>query len=298
MRILLTNDDGILAPGLAAIRRELIKIGDVEVAAPDSVQSAAGHGITINNPVHVEKVHAHGEFVGWAVNGRPADCVKLAVSELLEERPDLIVSGINDGANVAVNVLYSGTVAAAAEGAILGIPSVAVSQEWGEEMDFARAADIAARLIARYARAVEEGNPPCPLLNINIPNLKDDRPIGMKVAPQAVLKTNDKYEQGPTSGHGEHYFLRGWFEDFGPPEFDLGALKEGHVVLTPLHFDMTDHGRLAAVQACDWPDVCGAPPLEVGTPRSENAFSSYVSFSPTGAGDGAASGLLLAKSGT
>ena len=258
MRILLTNDDGILAPGLAALREALVKIGEVDVAAPSTVQSASGHGITIRGPLKVGKIRVHNAFSGWAVEGRPADCVKVAVAELLDERPDLIVSGINDGANVAVNVLYSGTVAAAAEGAILGIPAIAVSLEWGEELDFVRAADLAGRLIAHYAQTVEAGVPLCPLLNINIPDLRKDRPRGIRIAPQAVVKTNDRYERNASPDDKQHYSLSGWFEDFGPPEFDLGALHEGYVVLTPLHFDMTDHERLEALRACAWPDVAAA----------------------------------------
>ncbi len=255
MRILLTNDDGILAPGLLAMHQELVKIGDVTVAAPDTVQSASGHGITVRQALGVQRVHAHGQFYGWAVAGRPADCVKIAVAQLLEEPPDLVVSGINDGANVAVNILYSGTVAAAAEGAILGIPSIAVSMEWGEDLDFPRAADIARRLIERYAQATADGCPPCPLLNINIPDLAKNPTLGIKVVPQAVQRIKDNYECMEGPGDASHYHLRGWFDDFGPAEFDLGALNEGNVVLTPLHFDMTDHARLASVAAVNWPKL-------------------------------------------
>ncbi len=258
MRILLTNDDGILAPGLAAMYRELTSLGQVHVVAPSTVQSATGHGITIRDPLTVHQVHAHNEFHGWSVTGRPADCVKLAVAELLDERPNLVVSGMNDGANASVNVLYSGTVAAAAEGAILQIPSVAVSMEWGEEMDFGRAAKIAVRLIAKYAESVKSGEPVCPLLNINLPTLKDGWPVGIKVAPQAVLKADDRYERQECAKGGVQYSLSGWFSDFGSPQYDLGALQEGFVVLTPLHFDMTDHGHLAAVAACEWPEVTPA----------------------------------------
>jgi 5'-nucleotidase len=255
VRILLTNDDGILAPGLAALYRGLKRFAEVEVVAPDSVQSASGHGITVRSPLVSRSIHAHGEFQGWAVAGRPADCVKVALARLLERRPDMVVSGINDGANVAVNVLYSGTVAAAAEGAILGLPSVAVSLEWGEEVNFSRAADIACRLIETYGKDVLAGNPPCPLLNINIPSLSEGRPKGIKVAPQAVVRTNDHYEEHASVDGSRQYALSGWFDDYGPPDWDLGALRDGYVVLTPLHFDMTDHARLAAVRDCAWPDV-------------------------------------------
>ena len=255
MRILLTNDDGILAPGIAAMYRELIKIGDVTVAAPDSVQSASSHGITIDAPLTAMYVHANNIFEGWAVAGRPADCVKLAVSTLVDEPPDLVVSGINDGANVAVHVLYSGTVAAAAEGAILGIPSVAVSQEWGDHLDFDRAARIAASLIGHYAAGVANAAPSCRLLNINIPDLGKGKPYGVKVARQAIQRVNDRYDCETGPGNIKRYFLRGTFADHGPPESDLRALRDGYVVLTPLHFDLTEHERMEAMAGYDWPDV-------------------------------------------
>ena len=131
------------APGIAAIYRELDRIGDVTVVAPDSHQSAMAHSITIDSPLSVTKMHVNQLFHGYAVGGSPADCVKLAVRSLMDPPPDLVVSGINDGANVSTNVLYSGTVAAAAEGALLGIPAVAVSLEHAPELDFDRAAVIA-----------------------------------------------------------------------------------------------------------------------------------------------------------
>jgi len=258
MRILLTNDDGILAPGLAAMHDELGAIGDVVVAAPASVQSASGHGITIHEPISARWMHAHNRFYGWAIDGRPADCVKLAVGELVDPRPDLVVSGINDGANIAINVLYSGTVAAAAEGAILGIPAVAVSLEWGDEMDFTRAAKIAAGIVKRYADTVASGKPVCPLLNVNIPELTGDRPVGLRVVPQSVVGAPDEFtpveSEDRSDGGSRRYRLSGWYSDFGPPQYDLGSIREGYVVLTPLHFDMTDHERMASVRDLDWPD--------------------------------------------
>jgi len=259
MRILLTNDDGILAPGLVALYRELVTLGQVSVAAPDTVQSASGHAITINTPLMVKKVHAHDAFHGWAVAGRPADCVKLAVGELLEHPPDLVVSGINDGANVGINVLYSGTVAAAAEGAILGFPSVAVSLEWGDEMNFDRAARIATRLIRSWLETgdrLPEGAGR--LLNINVPSLTNGRPFGLRVASQAVDKADERYEHSQGPGGVSQYSLTGWHSGTGQPDTDLRALCDGYVVVTPLHFDLTERRRLGTLSACDWPDVTKA----------------------------------------
>src|SRR3954469_2962900 len=127
MLILLTNDDGIRAPGLVAMYRELVSLGEVEVVAPETVQSATGHGITITTPLLTNRVKVEDAFTGTAVDGRPADCVKLAIDQLLPRRPDLVISGMNSGVNVGINVIYSGTVAAAIEAAFLGLPSIAVS---------------------------------------------------------------------------------------------------------------------------------------------------------------------------
>ncbi len=253
MHILLTNDDGILAPGLAAMYRELTSLGDVSVAAPDSAQSASAHAITINAPLTASRVHLQNEFYGWAIGGRPADCVKLAVSELVDPRPDLVVSGINDGANVSINILYSGTVAAAAEGALLGIPSVAVSLEHGGELNFARAAQIARSLIDKL---VEDGLQPGTLVNVNIPRIQPNRPKGVRVVPQAVQTMDDHYAQHEGPMGSRQFWLRGSFKDYGDDaNTDLRRLIDGYVVVTPLHVDLTDRARLQDLAAVKWPDV-------------------------------------------
>src|SRR4051812_16288405 len=155
MLILLTNDDGIRAPGLVALYRELAKLGEVHVVAPETVQSATGHGITITTPLLTNRVTVEGTFTGVAVDGRPADCVKLAVSKILPRPPDLVVSGMNSGANVGINVIYSGTVAAAIEAAFLGLPSIAVSLYLRGEIpiDYARSSAFARRTIEQILAA-------------------------------------------------------------------------------------------------------------------------------------------------
>src|SRR5437763_6064046 len=172
MRILLTNDDGIYAPGLRALRTELQKLGNVVVVAPATEQSAVGHSITLLTPLLVQEVLDDQErFLGWAVEGRPADCVKLALQELLPEPPDLIVSGLNAGSNAGINVLYSGTVAAAIEGAFFRHTSIAVSLEYTKPkpLDFPRAADLARRVVEQIvARRPAQGS----LFNVNIPSLE------------------------------------------------------------------------------------------------------------------------------
>src|SRR3954468_8835021 len=172
VRILLTNDDGVYAPGLRALRTELLKLGDVTVVAPATEQSAVGHSITLLTPLLVQEVlDEQNQPMGWAVEGRPADCMKLALVELLKEPPDLVVSGLNAGSNAGINVLYSGTVAAAIEGAFFQRTSIAVSLEYtkAKPLDFPRAADLARTVIEQVLR-----HPLAPgsLVNINIPSLE------------------------------------------------------------------------------------------------------------------------------
>src|SRR5207253_7763559 len=184
MRILLTNDDGIHAPGLRAMRKELQHLGEVIVVAPAGEQSAVGHSVTLLTPLIIQEISDAGEFVGWAVEGRPADCVKLALLELLPEPPDLIVSGMNAGSNAGINVLYSGTVAAAIEGAFFQRPSIAVSLEYTKpKLDFPRAAALARRVIEQImARRPPAGT----LFNVNIPSLDKGPVKGIRVTPQDV----------------------------------------------------------------------------------------------------------------
>jgi 5'-nucleotidase len=251
VHILLTNDDGILAPGLAAMYRELTSLGQVTVVAPDTVQSAAAHGITINAPLTVQDIHVHGEFHGKAVAGRPVDCAKLALQELVKPRVDVVVSGINDGANVSINVLYSGTVAAAAEGALLGYPAIAVSLERGEDMDFAKAAGLARELItAMLTHDLKPGM----LINVNFPHFREGVPKGVKVVPMSVQPMADHYacRSGPEGV--KQYWLQGAFGELRHQhDTDLKALMEGYVTVTPLQFDMTDWELLDQVAGWKWP---------------------------------------------
>lgn len=252
MKILLTNDDGIQAPGIAAMYRQLVGLGEVFVVAPESGQSAAAHGITVQRPIAVSRIHVHNEFHGYSVDGRPADCVKLGVQELVGGKPDLVVSGINDGANVSINVLYSGTVAAAADGAFFGIPSIAVSLEHGDELDFDRAAGIAAKLIGTLLQQGLHGGQ---LININIPDLRGGNPKGVRVAAQALQTMEDKYVSFQGPDRRMYYWLDGDFGEIREEDSDLKALSEGYVVVTPLHFNLTDRGRMGEMLEWIWPTV-------------------------------------------
>lgn len=242
MRILVTNDDGILAPGIAALGRALRPLGDIEVVAPESGQSGAAHAITFMAPLITQRVTIDGDLSGWSVDGSPADCVKLGVHELCEARPELVVSGINAGSNRGVDVIYSGTVAAAVEAAFIGIPSLAVSLEASAVLDFERAA-VYAR--AAVERAVELAITPGMVLNVNIPRLDRGEPRGVKVVPQSTTPWTDSYDRR-VDPRGRSYF---WLTDQGDREpdsreTDLSELRAGYVTITPLQYDLTQYAQL------------------------------------------------------
>src|SRR5919201_1268947 len=233
MRILLTNDDGIYAPGLRALRPELRKLGEVVVVAPATEQSAVGHSVTLTTPLIVQEVLDEAqEPLGWAVEGRPADCVKLALRELLLEPPDLIVSGLNAGSNAGINVLYSGTVAAAIEGAFFRCTSIACSLEYtrARPLDFPRAAELSRRVIEQIlAHRPAAGS----LFNVNIPSLERGPVRGIRALPQNVapyMETNARR----TDPRGRVYFWTnpGLCCPEPHPDTDVTALAESYITVT------------------------------------------------------------------
>lgn len=245
MLILLTNDDGILAPGIVAMYRELTKLGEVHVIAPETVQSAAGHGITISTPLLTNRMTVEDTFTGIAVDGRPADCVKLAIAKLLPRAPDLVVSGMNSGTNVGINVIYSGTVAAAIEAAFLGLPSVAVSLllKSPVPVDYPRAARLARETIEEVLRVgLKAGQ----VVNINIPALEADQPhAGIKFVRQCTRPWVDTYDQRKDP-RGRDYFWNSSVFSLGETEddTDVAALRNNYITVTPLQCDLTDHSAL------------------------------------------------------
>ena len=252
MRILLTNDDGIYAPGLAALERHLQRLGEVHLVAPATEQSGVGHSITYLSPLVCKEIYDGSRFRGFAVEGSPADCVKLGVSQLIPQPVDLVVSGINGGLNAGINVLYSGTVAAAIEGAFFQITSVAVSLEYDPHADFETAAEFATKLISQLLR---QKSPGPELINMNIPTaalLRRQRGEWPEVhiVPMGIERYGDHYikRQDPK---GRDYY---WSTTDPPPrktdhETDLTALAEGHVTITPLKFDLTKEALLKEMQA-------------------------------------------------
>lgn len=253
MLILLTNDDGIQAPGIVAMYRELVRLGEVHVVAPETVQSATGHGITLSAPLLTSRVTIENGFTGTAVDGRPADCVKLAVNQLLPRRPDLVVSGINSGANVGINVIYSGTVAAAIEAGFLGLPAIAMSLYLRREVpvDYARAAKMARATIEQCLAAGLKGGD---VISVNLPALQQgEQPAGTKVVRQCTRPWTDTYERRQDPRGRDYYWNTSVFT-LGETEADtdVAALREKYITVTPLQFDLTCHELTKRWQALRW----------------------------------------------
>lgn len=239
MRILVTNDDGIDSPGIYALVHSLRKIGEVVVVAPDRQQSAVGHSLTVSSPLRATPFHRDGAMFGYAIDGTPTDCVKMAISTLLPEKPDIIVSGINHGANTSVNVLYSGTVSAATEGMMMGIRSMAVSLT-----SFDHSADM--RAAADYACAIAKQLPTLNLpedtiLNVNIPAIAQTDIKGIKITRQSKSMWNDHYERRTDPMGHDYFWIKGEYITLeSPDDADDIVLKDGYVSITPIHYDLTN----------------------------------------------------------
>ncbi len=246
MDILLTNDDGIHAPGIKSLYRALIHAGhNVHVVAPVAEQSAVGHSVTIFSPVRIKKIRDNGYF-GHALRGTPVDCVKWAMHFLLKIRPDLVVSGINSGANVGVDVLYSGTVSAATESALAGIPSLAVSIDDFNPEDLSVQADWTAQFINRFDwKRLPEQN----VLNLNFPGCPLSRVKGTKVCRQTNVVYTDYYQKRLDPRDTPYYWLGGEIPmDRVDPDTDRAWLSRNHITLTPLRFELTNYECLNELQ--------------------------------------------------
>ncbi|UCF63680.1 MAG: 5'/3'-nucleotidase SurE [bacterium] len=237
--ILVTNDDGVHAPGIYALYQAMRDLGNAQVVAPESERSAVGHALTISDPLRVWAVDRYGENFGHAVNGTPADCVKLAVKSILNKKPDLVVSGINQGPNTAINVIYSGTVSAATEGTIMGIPSIAFSLASFRISDF----DFAARFATHLAKKVmENGLPDGTLLNVNIPALPEDQILGVKITRQGKGRYEEYFEKRVDPMNRNYYWLAGKkLQLDNESDVDDVAVLERYVAITPIQFDLTDY---------------------------------------------------------
>ncbi len=236
--ILVTNDDGIMAPGIRHLIKLMRTIGDVVVVAPDKPQSGMGHAITISTPLRFEKVVIDHEDIEYSCSGTPVDCVKIAVSKILFGKPDLLVSGINHGSNASINVIYSGTMSAAVEGAIENIPSIGFSiLDYRFDADF-HPADEHILSIAR--KVLLKGVPEKTCLNVNIPIEKKIK--GVKICRQAHAYWADDYEMREDPHHKNYYWLTGEFiDDDKGKDTDQWALNKGYISIVPVQYDFTAH---------------------------------------------------------
>ena len=251
MRILLTNDDGVYAPGLAALERTLRRLGEVFVVAPLCERSGVSHAITFLTPLQVRRVYVNDKPWAWTVDGTPADCVKLGIGAVLPEPPDLVVSGINGGLNAGVNVFYSGTLAAAVEGTFYGITSIAVSLQYDESGQFHQAADLAAGVIDKI---LQQDSTAGRLYNVNIPTkaLQSNSPE-VKVVSVDRTQYWETFEKR-TDPTGRNYYWLTWQPEPVSPgntPTDLTALSQGHIAVTPLSYDVTDKQGLQEMAAWD-----------------------------------------------
>jgi 5'-nucleotidase len=241
--ILVTNDDGITAPGLRALIRFMKEIGDVVVVAPDSPQSGMGHAITIDSTLYSTKMKVNiddGATMEYSCSGTPADCVKLGLQVLLERKPDICVSGINHGSNSSINVIYSGTMSAAIEAGIEGIPAIGFSLcDYSWNADFESSSQVVKRIVRE---ALENGMPKGVVLNVNIPKLKGKSFRGIKICRQARANWKEKFDKRINPMGKDYYWLTGEFELLDKGEdTDEWALSNGYVSVVPTQFDLTAH---------------------------------------------------------
>ncbi|OPZ72438.1 MAG: 5'-nucleotidase SurE [bacterium ADurb.Bin478] len=239
MKILITNDDGIAAPGIAALAEAMSRIGQVTIVAPAAEMSAVGHAITLSDPLRVTSYEKNNEFFGYAVHGTPADCVKLAYWVLLKDqpKPDLLISGINLGANTGINVIYSGTVSAATEGAILGIPSFAISLATFVNPDFQPAAAFAVQLAQTL---LQRRLPKGVFLNVNVPAAPAEQIRGVRITRQGQANYMEEYSARQDPHRRSYYWLTGDKVEIEADErVDDRAILQNHISITPVHYDLT-----------------------------------------------------------
>ncbi|MBK6732046.1 MAG: 5'/3'-nucleotidase SurE [Bacteroidetes bacterium] len=242
--ILITNDDGFTAPGISALVEAMMELGNVIVLAPDKPQSGMGHAITINDPLRLKKLDFFGEVEAYSCSGTPVDCVKIAKDKILHHKPDLCVSGINHGSNSSINIIYSGTMSAALEASIEGIPAIGFSL-----LDYSHSADFSAAKKYAYTIAkqvLEFGLPDNVLLNVNIPALPFEEIAGMRICRQAVAKWEEEYDERLDPTGKKYYWLTGKFVNYDKgDDTDEWALANNYVSIVPVQFDLTAHHAIA-----------------------------------------------------
>jgi 5'-nucleotidase len=239
LKILISNDDGIDSAGILALANELKKIGQVTVIAPRTEQSAVGHAITMKIPLRITEYYRNSDFFGYAIDGTPADCIKIGIRNIMKEKPDVVLSGINVGANTAISILYSGTVSAAREAAIMDIPSIAVSVTSHDVKHYEYAAKLSAELAEMVIKnKLTTGT----LLNVNVPDIPEEQIKGVLLTQQGKSKWDDIYEERKDPYGKNYYWLTGDLVQVDNTlDTDQCAVRNNYVSITPIHFDLTDY---------------------------------------------------------
>ncbi|PWI57079.1 5'/3'-nucleotidase SurE [Sulfoacidibacillus thermotolerans] len=246
MRVLITNDDGIYAPGIKALAKHFAAFAHVTVVAPDRQQSATSHAITLHKPLHVDEVHIGANIRSFQVNGTPADCVKLALGALCDHAPDLVLSGVNSGANLGLDIVYSGTASAAAEAVLQGYKAIALSVT-KPPFDFTSSVRIAEKLAHEL---IKHSLPADTYLNVNIPPLAYDQLKGIRVTRIGVRKYKNAYEQRKDPLGRSYYWQAGQIVNVqNEPDTDVRAIEEGKVSVTPIHFNFTNPQTLVTLDS-------------------------------------------------
>ena len=244
--ILVCNDDGVNAPGIQALTSVAQKHGDVVVVAPDKPQSGMGHAITINATLRIAQHKKTEGLEVYSTTGTPVDCIKLAVNEIMHKKPDLIVSGINHGSNASVNVIYSGTMSAAIEGCMEGIPSIGFSLlDHSIDADFTASAHFADIIISEV---LSKGLPKGVCLNVNIPKLKTDEINGIKVCRQAIANWEEEFQERQDPSGGKYYWMTGKFVNYDEgKDTDIEALENNFISVVPTQYDLTAHSAIQSL---------------------------------------------------
>lgn len=246
-KLLLTNDDGINAPGIAALADSLKTIGDIYIVAPISEMSAMGHAITLSDPIKMVEISKGGEFFGYGIGGTPSDCVKLAIHGQIVPKPDLVISGINQGGNLGIDIIYSGTVAGAYEGSVLGVPSMAISLNSFTRKDFSPAAHYA-RYFTR--KILAHGLPKGTLLNVNIPDAELDEITGIEVVRQGQAEYHEQFDRRLDPRQRVYFWLSGQREYLDlSPDLDEIAIRQNKVTVTPIQYDLTNYQMLDTIKS-------------------------------------------------
>lgn len=247
--ILITNDDGFNARGIRALRDEIAQVADVIMVAPETEQSAVGHAITLSSPLKVRKVVEGGVFLGYAVNGTPADCVKIAAIVLLDKPPRLVISGINQGGNMGTCVIYSGTVSAATEAATMGIPAMAVSLNSFDSQDFSVAAAFARKI---FPVMLDKGLPEGVSLNINVPAVPMSEIKGVVVTRQGKSRVMETFDKRADPRGNTYYWMAGEMEMNEVEEgTDCEMVDKNYISVTPIHYDLTHHKSVESLKEWD-----------------------------------------------